>query len=279
MRTRLISLMLVLALGAAACSGDSDDGDTAAGTTSTSTTAAPASTTEAPATTTTSAPTTTTTAAPTTTTTTTTTVPLGASPVPDADLPGEPIGVAPPEGTILSVLGVRYDDVLNVRHIPGLSGEIIDTLAPTDDSAVATGRSRALPTTVWWEVTTDTGAIGWVSSSYTAVVGVTNDNTFAILGDIGAVEGTIEEIGQAVADSRADPEATQRIEIVVAATAGDLGEITMDVAGLGDDAVAGERLHVFVLDEDDDGVWTLKTVETTEMCQSHRGGTPGELCP
>ena len=280
MRTRILPLMLVLALGASACGGDSDEAST---TSSSTTTEAPTTTTttEAPATTTEAPTTTTTTEAPTTTTeaTTTTAAPPGGSPVPESDLPGEPIDIAPPEGTVLSVLGVRFDDVLNVRHIPGLDGEIIDTLAPTAADAVATGRSRALPNSIWWEITTTNEVIGWVSAAFTAVTGVTDDNTFAILGEIGSVEGTIEEIGQAVADSQADPDATQRIEIVVAATVGDLGEITLDVAGLGDDAVAGVRLHVFTVDEDDDGVWTLHSVEVTAMCQSHRGGTPGELCP
>lgn len=37
--------------------------------------------------------------------------------------------------------------------------------------------------------------------------------------------------------------------------------------------------HVFVIDEDDDGVSTLHALETTVMCQSHRGGTLGERCP
>ena len=39
------------------------------------------------------------------------------------------------------------------------------------------------------------------------------------------------------------------------------------------------RFQNLKVETDDDGVWTLKTVETTAMCQSHRGGTPGELCP
>lgn len=278
MRPRSVSLLFVVALGVGGCGGDTDDAATvdSGATTSTTTSTTTVAPTTTIATTTTAAPSTTTTQAA---TTTTTSVPVAGSPVPESELPGEPISVAPPEGTVLSVLGVRYDDVLNVRHIPGLSGEIIDTLAPVGDAAVATGRSRSLPTSVWWELTTDTGAVGWVSSSYTAVAGVTNDTSATILAELGALEGTIEDIGQAVAEGQADPDVTQRIEVVVAPTVGDLGEITLDVAGLGDDAVAGVRLHVFVVDENDDGVWALHGVETTSMCQSHRGGTPGELCP
>ena len=259
MRIRLSLLALVLV--ATSCSGDADE-------------ATPSSSSVPPTTTTTAAPVTTTSAAPVTTTTAS-----GTFAVPESDLPGEPIDVAPPEGTTLSVLGVRHDDILNVRRIPGLNGEILDTLAPTSDDSVATGRSRQLPNSVWWEVTTATGVIGWVSSSYTAVMGVTNDHTFAILGEVGAVEGTIADVGQAVADSQSQGEATRRIEMVVAPTAGDLGEVTFDVVGLGDDAVAGLRLHVFAVDESGDGTYTIKTVEVTAMCQSYRGGTPGEPCP
>ena len=280
MRIRLS--MLALLLVAASCSGDTDEAAPSSSSVPPSTTEAPATTTTAAPTTTTTEAATTTTAAPTTTTTeaaTTTTVAAGTFAVDESELPGEPIDVAPPEGTILSVLGVRHDDILNVRRIPGLNGEILDTLAPTSDDSVATGRSRQLPNSVWWEVTTASGVIGWVSSSYTAVMGVTNDNTFAILGEIGVVEGTLVELGQLVADSQSEGEATRRIEMVVAPVVGDLGTVTFDVVGLGDDAASGLRLHVFAADEDADGIFMVKSIEVTTMCQSHRGGTPGEPCP
>jgi len=47
--------------------------------------------------------------------------------------------------------------------------------------------------------------------------------------------------------------------------------------GASDEAASGLRLRIFVADEG--GTWTLHTVESTVMCQSHRGGTPGQPCP
>jgi len=200
--------------------------------------------------------------------------------VPVDALPGEPFEIAPPEGTILSVLGVRHDDVLNVRHVPGLDGEVVDTLAPTSDDSVATGRSRQLPNSIWWEVITSRGARGWVSARYTGVTGVTTDVTAEVLADLGRPSATtVADVGRLVAESRSEGEPTWAIEMVVPPSYGDLAQVTFDVAGLGDDAASGRRLLVFAHDEEGDDIWTLHTVESTVMCQSYRGGTPGEPCP
>jgi hypothetical protein len=50
----------------------------------------------------------------------------------------------------------------------------------------------------------------------------------------------------------------------VAPSVGDLGEVTYDVIGLGDDAVRGLRLHVFGQPIDEG--FSLKTVEMTALC-------------
>ena len=280
-------LVTVLALVAAACGGDSsDDGGTAAeGSTtttvaSTETTAAP--TTEAP--TTTAAPTETT-AAPTTTeaTTTTTATPTttaapdvvaSAEPAPESALPGEDLDFGFPEGTILSVFGVRYDDVLNVRHIPGLGGDIVTTLDPLETGFVATGRHRLLPTTVWSELLVDGTTYGWVNRSFVAVSGVyTVDDVFAF-GEAGAVTAeTLEEFAQLVGEAMVfEPEALQRIELPLVPTE---VNVWVDVVGIGDDSGAGFRLIVTPV-EGFDG-WTVGSIDRIDMCG--RGGAPGGLCP
>lgn len=76
-----------------------------------------------------------------------------------------------------------------------------------------------------------------------------------------------------VADGRSQGGPIRAIDMIVAPTAGDHGEMTFDVVGLGDDAASGLRLLVFVADED--GTWILHAVESTVMCQSHRGEAPG----
>lgn len=60
----------------------------------------------------------------------------------------------------------------------------------------------------------------------------------------------------------------------VAPTMGDLGEVTYDVIGLGDDATLGYRLHVFG-QAVSDGI-SLHSVERTALCT--RGVTTDGLC-
>lgn len=47
---------------------------------------------------------------------------------------------------------------------------------------------------------------------------------------------------------------------------GDLAEITMDVIGLGDDAVGGERLVIFAQVEDGGRRFRVRSVELTTLC-------------
>ena len=163
----------------------------------------------------------------------------------------------PKPGAMLVVLGVAHDDVLNVRHLPGLTGDIIATLHPLADDFMFAGRARQLPSSIWWEITTADGVTGWVSGAYTAAEGVTDDTTAEIVAQIGHPSGdSIEAVGLEVAESvvpDGEEEYVQRIVIVVAASEGTLGEITYDVVGVGDDAVRGQRLHIFLVDEDDNG--------------------------
>lgn len=56
---------------------------------------------------------------------------------------------------------------------------------------------------------------------------------------------------------------------------GDLGEVTIDVVGLADDSILGYRLRVFAHPPENNGDFTLKTVERTLLC---RRGVSGELC-
>jgi hypothetical protein len=75
----------------------------------------------------------------------------------------------------------------------------------------------------------------------------------------------MEALGLLVAESVASHEdPVSDIVLTVAATVGDLGEVTYDVVGLADDAVRGLRLHVFGEPEGEE--FTLKSVEMTALC-------------
>ncbi|MDH5291910.1 MAG: hypothetical protein OEY41_18085 [Acidimicrobiia bacterium] len=215
---------------------------------------------------------TTTTSAPTITTTTTATT----APLPESELPGTAFDLAPAAGAVLSVIGVRYDDVLHVRYAPGTDQAVVADLAPVAEDFVATGRARALTQSVWWEVTTADGTNGWVVARFTARHGPTFDVTsevIAKLGDAPSAE-TMLDLGEIVADAlkSVDPEITPVIVPVVAPSVGGLGEVTYDVVGFADDSMRALRVHVFGQPDDRGDRFTLKSAEATDMCDSVRGG-------
>jgi hypothetical protein len=201
------------------------------------------------------------------------TEPTDPDPTEPTELPGEPFGRAI-GGETYHVVGVAFDDTLNVRIGPGPEFAVVAQLDPTG-TAVATGEDRLVDSGLWLRLDVN-GTTGWANSRFLSLPGQTDDITSQVRdawgGDEPAPE-TMEELAQLVAETRASDEPPSRIVIVVEATVGDLGEITVDVLDLGDDAVAGERLVVF--GEPIDGGFMLRTVERTILCD--RGVDDG-LC-
>ena len=244
-------MVLVALLLIAACGGSGAD--------TTTTSQAPTSTSTA----TTTASTTTTTAATTTTA--------------DDDLPGEPIDFGPAAGEELAVVGVAHDDVLNVRSEPGTDSEVVAELEPTATGLIAMGRARSLPQSIWFEVEVE-GVTGWVSSAFVGYLGLTDDATAEVietLGDTPAAE-TMLDLGLIVAEVMSSDEPPSRIVMSVAPTVGDLGEVTYDVVGLGDDALGGVRLHIFGDPAEGGEGFVLSNLERTFICS--RGVTDDGFC-
>ncbi len=262
-RWRLAVVGLTFALLGAACGG---------GTAASSTTVPDTSTTVPDTTTSTTVPDTTTTTVP-DTTTTTTTVPADTT----TTLPGEPIDLFWREGDVLGVVGVAHDDVLNVREGPGVSYDIVASLDPLADHVVTTGRTRMITQSIWTEVEVG-GATGWVNVAYLAYLGDTFDATADTVAMIGETQGaeTMVDLGAIVADAHASADPNSEIVVSVAPTVGDLGEITYDVIGLGDDALFGVRLHVFGAPDAGGEGFTLESVELTPLCG--RGVSADGLC-
>ena len=243
---------VALALVLAACGG----GDVAESTTTTEATTT--STTQA---TTTTQPETTTTTVPATTTTT--------------ELPGEPIDFGPADGDTIAVIGVAHDDVLNLRAAPGADQEIVAEIPNLADGLTALGNTRDMGDSFWIEVDYE-GTTGWVHYAFIAYLGVTDDMTSTVIDQLGETPfaETMLDIGAAVAATFASEEPASDIVLTVAPTVGDLGEVTYDVVGIGDDAVRGFRVHVFGQPEDE--AFGLKSVEVTTLCG--RGVTDEGLC-
>lgn len=255
----LTTIVAALVLLASGCGDDS----------STDTVTDPGSTTTAPSSTTTPDSTTTTAAAST-----------PATPLPDDQLPGEAFDLAPAADAVLAVVGVAFDDTLNVRRAPGTDQDVVAELDPLAADAIASGRSRMLSESIWWELTTVDGIIGWVNARFTAQVGGTDDITARIIEQIGSTPSaeSMDALAEKVTGALRDTDIPSTVTNVVPATTGDLGEVTYDLVGLGDDSVHGLRLHVFGTPIDDGG-FSLKTVESTSLCDSRRGvSAEGDLC-
>lgn len=247
-------------------------------------------------------------AAGTTTTSASPTPPDDQEAPPAEDLPGEPYEFGPDEGMSLAVVGVDHDDVLNVRDVPfgeiiatlGLanpiafvlevrampSGEPIDWFDSWSGAIVATGRTRTLPTTVWHEVQV-AGVTGWASGAYLAPIGLTDDITAHLIDRLGGrpEAATLTELALTVGEAFASSEPPSRVVVTVGPIIFEaLGEVTVDVLNLGDDSLLGYRLHVFATPaaedwmSEDPGPFTLRTVERTILCHSHRGVTTDGLC-
>jgi hypothetical protein len=258
----ILPLAVALLFATAACGSDDDAAST--------TTEAETTTTEGETTTTgevTTTETTTTTEETTTTTEAATT---------STGLPGEPIVFGPRAGDTLGVIGVAFDDVLNVRMVPGAGGDIVDTLEPLTDDMVALGNTRDLSPGFWIEL--DTGdATGWVNLVYVGYLGVVTDETSAVVAELGEipVAETMVDLGTLVAEAFASEDPASTIVQVTAPSVGDLGEVTYDVIGLGDDAQVGWRIHVFGAQEGGDS-FGLKSAEVTALCG--RGVTAEGFC-
>jgi hypothetical protein len=226
--------------------------------------------------TTTSAPATTATTTAGSSTTSTTTTTSSTSTTGD-QIPGEPIEFGPSAGDQIDVVGVAHDDVLNVRALPGTDANIIAELSPTETGLVATGHNRALPQAIWFEIAVGEGT-GWVSSAFVGYLGTTDDATAEVVERLGnrPTAETMLDLGLIVAESLASTEPESRITMTVAPAVGDLGEITYDVIGLGDDAIGGYRLHVFGAPTESGEGFSLMSVERTYVCS--RGVTDAGLC-
>lgn len=215
-----------------------------------------------------------------TTTPSTAVVPTTKAPASAAPLPGERIEIYPYEGARLAVVGVAADDTLNVRTGPGTDYPVAFTLEPLANDIRATGHNR-IGEGAWAEVDVG-GRTGWASLAFLLQPGLVDDVTarwYPSPSDRPSAT-TMTALAQAVErrwrqesiGSDGSEEPGSRVVVVDGPHSGDLGEVTIDVLGLQDDALGAVRLHVFA--ERAAGRFTVRTVEVTELCR--RGVTDGK---
>ena len=173
------------------------------------------------------------------------------------------------------VIGVRHDDVLNLRAGPGVASPVVDEIPPTYTELVARGNTRDLPGAFWIEVEYE-GTTGWVHLGFVGYEGGVDDQTSVVVEELGErpVAASMTDLGEVVAGVFASEDPESAIVQVTPVTGGDLAEVTYDVIGFGDDAVRGARLHIFA--EMAGGEFTLRSVEMTSICG--RGVDANDLC-
>lgn len=276
MQTRpvLLSIVVLLALVAGACGTTAEisvvlatpEPDAAADAEATAT-PEPAAT-EAPAPTATPQPT----AAPDPTATDVPVPTVTPIPPPDPDLPGEPFDfLVPVDGELVGVIGVAFDDILEVHALPGENSPIVGELPNLADDVSGTGEGRELPASIWWRIHWN-GIEGWVGQSFMARIGATIDVTtdvFELSGAETIADVTMLGLGMQVADllKSVDPPSLVVVSVApIVGAVGEFGEITMDVVGFGDDALKGFRLHVFAEPLPASEAFRVTMVEATLLC-------------
>jgi hypothetical protein len=158
---------------------------------------------------------------------------------------GTPAPPAPEAGTLLEIVGVRFDDVLNFRVDPEPSADIVTTGHPDvlerqeDAVIVATGEATTSGSSIWWKVTVD-GQEGWANSRFLGILGEASDDAPELIGLEAADE---DELADVVAQARPPGDATG---VAVAVTGQDAisASLTIDVLGNFGDGVKGERFDM-----------------------------------
>jgi hypothetical protein len=193
-------------------------------------------------------------------------------------LPGERQEIHPYQGAKLAVTGVAAGDTLKVRSGPGTEFNVVFELGPTAMNAIATGHNRSLGEAGSWSEITAEGRTGWANTSFLLQPGEVNDLTAALFPTPPErpTRRTMVELGQAVARIRAGQDPVADIVVVESPTVGDVGEITVDIVGVGDDSVGGERLKIFAEPGARGDSFTVRSVEATTLCR--RGVTADRRC-
>lgn len=181
-------------------------------------------------------------------------------------LPGSAFDLFPYAGATLAVVGVEVDDVLNVRVGPGPEYQVVTTLASTStDDAVATGRNRSVESGIWAELTIG-DIVGWANTEYLKQLGAVNDDTKNLFetGDDHPRGENPERVARQAVRPYASMQPNSTVTIVDGPRGGDVTSVTVDVVNLGDDAIGGYRVVVFM--DWFETEYRVRSVETTTLC-------------
>lgn len=184
------------------------------------------------------------------------------------ELPGDKVETAVSKGQLLVVMGVEYDQTLDLRVSPEPDAEVAGGVGPLSD-VTATGASRRVGDTGIWHEVRAGDMTGWAPAGSLAWRGETVDETSAMVRSLNRRPKGEDmlDLGRKIAraSSYNDPTSGAKVSVTSAPTDGDPGQVTVDITGVPDDSVVGVRLSVFG-SPNDDGGYTVKTVELTYLC-------------
>ena len=89
------------------------------------------------------------------------------APTDDTVVDTRPAVDGPQAGSLLSVILVEGDDVLNIREDPGVEAPVIAELAPTATGIVATGNAVRVGSSTWIQLEVS-GVVGWANQHFLA---------------------------------------------------------------------------------------------------------------
>jgi hypothetical protein len=192
---------------------------------------------------------------------------------PPLDLPGTRFVIGPARGQPMVVVGVRYDDELNLRTLPDPAAPVVATAAPLATTPLirSAGEGRLLDRSAWWYVSVDDRS-AWANMSFLGSVASPSD-AFADLRDqLPAVEADdLDALVTAIAELEGGEEPRPVVTLASRPTA---TGVTFDLIGLGDDAVKGLRFAITV-EPTALGSVRLTAALRTPICSR---GVSGGLC-
>lgn len=181
---------------------------------------------------------------------------------PGEALPGERVDLPPADGAMLAVVGVAVQADLAVHELPDPTSAVVLRAEPLQEDLVATGHNRQVDDESMWVEVAVGGSQGWVPASSVGHLGQVEDVTYLIdpLPSAPSMGRLAEDVGRLFTSEEPAPSIT----VVDGPHSGDLETITVDVLGVGDDAIRGHRLVVFA--EAGGEGFTVRTVESTLVC-------------
>lgn len=194
----------------------------------------------------------------------------------------------PPAGQQLDVVGVIGTDVLNFRQRPDPSSPILATAPPATEGVtpplvVATGVGQNFGNEVWWQVTID-GTTAWANARFLGMLGVSANTFDELEAEMASLSAeTIEELAEAIAATRSDGPIPVVVVVELIGVDAPSSLATIDVIGIGDDAVRGERIHLNLfnirdIEAQEFIILGYEITDATSTAICGRGITVDDLC-